>query len=434
MEETKQTWGPEPTPLPPAPAGASSEAAVVPPSAAGTPGLDGGAKVGEDSGGGGGGGGGDVGGGGGEKASAHGGGKSVEGAGKGKGVAAAAQAAVAGGSVGGGSSGSERFNWMPSLRRSNPSRECIRRVRNDIKSVMRDPVPGLFVCPDEDLVTVVHALVTGPFDTPYEGGFYYFVLHCPDDYPHNPPRVRLLTTGGGKVRFNPNLYANGKVCLSILGTWSGPSWSPVHSISSVLLSIQSLMSEKPYHNEPGFEEASNPQDVRDYNDCITHENLRAAVCSMVDDSSLWSSMPECFQALTRELFLSFVPRYELVCELHMHRDGEKLADPFGQNKGTFRYASIARSIKRIAATLEAEGAAAPSGSEEEPCRPEQDGAARSTQQRSVDAAAGGGGQGVGGGSRAGAGAFPNGAKGHGSGSSATREKEGGGGGSRSAFR
>lgn len=34
----------------------------------------------------------------------------------------------------------------------------------------RDPVPGLFVCPDEDLVTVVHALVTGPFDTPYEGG------------------------------------------------------------------------------------------------------------------------------------------------------------------------------------------------------------------------------------------------------------------------
>lgn len=34
----------------------------------------------------------------------------------------------------------------------------------------RDPVPGLFVYPDEDLVTVVHALVTGPFDTPYEGG------------------------------------------------------------------------------------------------------------------------------------------------------------------------------------------------------------------------------------------------------------------------
>ncbi|CAM9146449.1 unnamed protein product [Hapterophycus canaliculatus] len=242
---------------------------------------------------------------------------------------------------------------MPSLCRSKPSRECIRRVRNDIRSVMRDPVPGLFVYPDEDLATVVHALVTGPFDTPYEGGFYYFVLHCPDDYPHSPPRVRLMTTGGGTVRFNPNLYANGKVCLSILGTWEGPRWTPVHSVSSVLLSIQSLMSEKPYHNEPGFEAASNPQDVRDYNDCITHENLRVAVCSMVDDSSLWRSMPACFQTLTRDLFLSFVPRYGLVCEQNMYRDGQELADPFRQNKGTFRFAKIDQSIKRIAAMLEA---------------------------------------------------------------------------------
>lgn len=48
--------------------------------------------------------------------------------------------------------------------------------------------------------------------TPFVG-FFYFVMHCPDDYPHNPPRVRLMTTGGGSVRFNPNLYPNGKVCL-----------------------------------------------------------------------------------------------------------------------------------------------------------------------------------------------------------------------------
>ena len=37
-------------------------------------------------------------------------------------------------------------------------------------------------------------------------------------------------------------------------TWSGPSWSPAQCISSLLISIQSLMSEKPYHNEPGFEQ------------------------------------------------------------------------------------------------------------------------------------------------------------------------------------
>lgn len=39
-------------------------------------------------------------------------------------------------------------------------------------------------------------------------------------------------------------------------TWSGPAWSPAQSLSSVLISIQSLLNEKPYHNEPGFEQVS----------------------------------------------------------------------------------------------------------------------------------------------------------------------------------
>jgi hypothetical protein len=48
--------------------------------------------------------------------------------------------------------------------------------------------------------------------------------------PHR--QVQFLTTGGGQVRFNPNLYNCGKVCLSLLGTWSGPSWQP--GISTLL--------------------------------------------------------------------------------------------------------------------------------------------------------------------------------------------------------
>ena len=41
-------------------------------------------------------------------------------------------------------------------------------------------------------------------------------------YPEVPPKVQLITTGMGAVRFNPNLYNCGKVCLSLLGTWQGP--------------------------------------------------------------------------------------------------------------------------------------------------------------------------------------------------------------------
>lgn len=63
----------------------------------------------------------------------------------------------------------------------------------------------------------LHVLITGPFDTPYEGGFFHFQLRFPPNYPLASPRMRFMTTGGGTVRFNPNLYHNGKVCLSILG-------------------------------------------------------------------------------------------------------------------------------------------------------------------------------------------------------------------------
>jgi len=64
-----------------------------------------------------------------------------------------------------------------------------------------------------------------------------------------PPNVLLRTTDGGRVRFNPNLYSSGRVCLSILGTWDGPAWSSAESLASVLLSIQSLMCPKPYHSK-----------------------------------------------------------------------------------------------------------------------------------------------------------------------------------------
>ena len=73
------------------------------------------------------------------------------------------------------------------------------------------------------------ALIIGPADTPYANGCFLFDIFLPAEYPNTPPKVQFLTTGGGRVRFNPNLYDNGKVCLSLLGTWAGPSWDAAHS-------------------------------------------------------------------------------------------------------------------------------------------------------------------------------------------------------------
>ena len=90
------------------------------------------------------------------------------------------------------------------------TQQCFARIKRDVMSLCKDPPMGIFVAPDEDNLTIIHALIIGPYDTPYEGGFFYFVIRCPPDYPIRPPRVRLITTGEDTVRFNPNLYRNGK--------------------------------------------------------------------------------------------------------------------------------------------------------------------------------------------------------------------------------
>lgn len=82
---------------------------------------------------------------------------------------------------------------------------------------------------DVCLACACRALIIGPADTPYANGCFLFDIFLPNNYPDVPPMVQYLTTGGGRVRFNPNLYENGKVCLSLLGTWAGPSWDPAQS-------------------------------------------------------------------------------------------------------------------------------------------------------------------------------------------------------------
>lgn len=117
---------------------------------------------------------------------------------------------------------------------------------------------GIFCRCDKDRVDVMKAMIMGAIGTPYAHGAYVFDIFFEDSYPNGPPKVNLETTGGGQVRFNPNLYACGKVCLSLLGTWRGnatENWdSKLSTLMQVLISIQAIiMSDAVYFNEPGFE-------------------------------------------------------------------------------------------------------------------------------------------------------------------------------------
>lgn len=75
-------------------------------------------------------------------------------------------------------------------------------------------------------------------------------------------KTQMLYYNSGGLRLNPNLYACGKVCLSLLNTWSGSGcerWNPANStMLQVLVSIQALvLNSKPYFNEPGYSAHAN---------------------------------------------------------------------------------------------------------------------------------------------------------------------------------
>ncbi|KAK0628427.1 ubiquitin-conjugating enzyme/RWD-like protein [Bombardia bombarda] len=163
------------------------------------------------------------------------------------------------------------------------------RITKELSEIQKNPDLSLAVaCRDID-VRNVKALIIGPHETPYEFGFFEFAFKFNRDYPRKSPQVTATTTNGGRCRFNPNIYANGRVCLSILGTWRGErgeEWSAAQGLESILLSIQSLMSSNPYENEPGFEDANEQSDKKnqkEYVQKIRHETLRISVIQRLEE-------------------------------------------------------------------------------------------------------------------------------------------------------
>lgn len=102
---------------------------------------------------------------------------------------------------------------------------------------------------DDADITQLHAVINTPEDSLYAYAFIRVKLSISERYPFEPPKVHFYNHCG--TRIHPNLYADGKVCLSILGTWNGPSWTSTLSIDTLLRTIQSLLDNEPMKHEPG---------------------------------------------------------------------------------------------------------------------------------------------------------------------------------------
>lgn len=216
------------------------------------------------------------------------------------------------------------------------TKETIKRLVNDIKQITKNPLTenGIYYKHDTEDMLKGYAMIVGPEDTPYFGGFYFFIFNFSRDYPYSPPEI-VYCTNSNKVRFNPNLYVNGKVCISILNTHpSGDKWSACQNITSILLSLLTLFTKDPLLNEPGINKMD--KELVGYTESIRFANFNYALCDVVMKSPNVYTM-DFFNLFETDVMTHFVKNYETVLGL--------IKDNLNNNK--FNNTSVSTRIYRM---------------------------------------------------------------------------------------
>ncbi|XP_024020491.1 ubiquitin-conjugating enzyme E2 7 isoform X1 [Morus notabilis] len=133
-------------------------------------------------------------------------------------------------------------------------------LQKQLRDLCKHPVDGFSAgLVDESNVFEWSVTIIGPPDTLYEGGFFNAIMSFPANYPNSPPTVRFTSE-----IWHPNVYSDGKVCISILHPpgddpngyeLASERWSPVHTVESIVLSIISMLSS-PNDESPANVEAA----------------------------------------------------------------------------------------------------------------------------------------------------------------------------------
>lgn len=135
-----------------------------------------------------------------------------------------------------------------------PPKNWAKKIQDEWRILEKDLPDTIFVRVYESRMDLLRAVIIGAEGTPYHDGLFFFDIFFPSSYPSVPPLVHYHSGG---LRINPNLYNCGKVCLSLINTWTGgpkERWIPgTSTMLQVLVSIQGLiLNTNPYFNEPGF--------------------------------------------------------------------------------------------------------------------------------------------------------------------------------------
>merc|ERR1711990_473668 len=117
---------------------------------------------------------------------------------------------------------------------ANAMGSATKRINKELQDLSKDPPSTCSAGPVGDDLLHWQSTIMGPKESPYEGGIFFLNIHFPTDYPFKPPKVQFTT----KI-YHCNVNNNGSICLDILQS----QWSPALTISKVLLSVCSLLTD-----------------------------------------------------------------------------------------------------------------------------------------------------------------------------------------------
>ena len=137
-----------------------------------------------------------------------------------------------------------------------------RRIQKELMELQKDAPENCSAGPTSENLYIWNGMIMGPSDSPFTGGIFKLEIHFPTDYPFKPPKVIFKT----KI-YHPNISSQGAICLDILKD----QWSPVLTISKVLLSICSLLTD-PNPKDPLCPEIANEYEQ---NRALYEEKARA---------------------------------------------------------------------------------------------------------------------------------------------------------------
>jgi len=133
--------------------------------------------------------------------------------------------------------------------------DLMRRIMKE-SQIMRKSLPdGIFVRSWDSRLDLLRVLIVGPYDTPYQFAPFVLDLHYGASFPTSSPDAFFHSWTYSVGRINPNLYENGRICLSLLGTWDGDNrneeWSSKNStVLQLLVSLMGLVLVKePYYSK-----------------------------------------------------------------------------------------------------------------------------------------------------------------------------------------